>query len=176
MAPASVSNDYDDGFSTYTEYIKALAQGDPQFSWLASFFSYRPLKPVSTAEISIVDIENGTLKDTPFLLDELAVSPPCGSTRLVILSYDEAWGIERDIHDGLAMTLNLPPYFLWQHFAYENNANEPSAPKDQETRDEIPSPPRGPGSLSLEVGWTQFLHMSGMVVPPQSTAEGTVSK
>ena len=127
MAPAYASNADNDGFS-YTEYIKVLAKGDPQFSWLARFFSYRPQNPVSTTELSIVEIENETLVNKSFSLDELAVSPPPGTTRLLILSYDEAWGIKRDILDGFAMALNLEPYFLWQHFAYEDNAGELKCP------------------------------------------------
>ena len=90
MASAHASNAPEDGFPTYGEYVEALAKVDPQFSWLARFFSHRPQSPASTTEISIVDSEEGILKNQHFSLNELGQSPPSGSTRLVILSYDEA--------------------------------------------------------------------------------------
>lgn len=162
-----------DGFASYNAYVQALSRQFPDFEWLARFFSHRPQVLESKTRVTILDSEDGILKTRRFSLDTLAVPPRPGTTRLVILSYQEVWSIERYLLDAVAMALNLPPYFLSQHLQYEYNTKEKSAPLDPDATNSVLPLPRGPGSLSLEVGLSEITHLSGMIAPWKGKPRGT---
>jgi len=59
---------------------------------------------------------------------------------------EEAWSLDRELLDKVALALNWSPYFLLQHLEYQGHRSESSFP------DPLECP--HPMNLSLEVGWT----------------------
>ena len=178
MTSSNDSGAFFGDFPSYAGYIHALARINPKFEWLSRFFAHIPPVSTFTDEVSIMTSENGTLTDEVFSEDLLLSSPKPGTTRLVIISYEEIWTIDRDNLDRVAMALNVPPYFLMQHFDYEDNEKESNGPLDcgdwyeHKTRMPLPSSQ----TLSLELGVSRYLHLSGMLVCSSSTHTGAICK
>lgn len=106
MASSNDSEASSGDFPSYARYIHALAKINPKFEWLSRFFAYTPPVSTLTGEVSIMTSENGTLTDEVFSEDLLLSGPKPGTTRLVIISYEEIWTIDRDVLDRVAMALN----------------------------------------------------------------------
>ncbi|KAI9875290.1 MAG: hypothetical protein M1830_008655 [Pleopsidium flavum] len=159
---------------TYAAYVDALARVDSNFEWLARFFS-RSQQGVSTGEqLNILESNNDTLEDHACSLDELESPPRPGSTRIVVLSYNEAWSLDREVLDKVALSLNLPPFFLWQHLQYDGHQGEAAYPKDLSDPSHNKPFPAASEVLSLEIGWTPYFHMSGMIASPATPLTGAV--
>lgn len=112
----------------YTTFINAVARVDPNFEWLASFFSHHQQRSSSGGRLKILESSRDIVKDNACSLDNLHIPPKAGSTRIVILSYGEAWSLNRQLLDKVAFALNLSPYFLWQHLEYHGHHGETSFP------------------------------------------------
>jgi hypothetical protein len=163
------TSSFDKGFSQYAAYVHALAQVNPQFLWLSAFFSDDSPQYNPDTRIEVVESENGKLLDRPFSPDILLKGPRPGTTRLVIFSYREILELDREMLGGISMALNLPPYFLWRHFDYANHHRfERTSP------DLAPIPLIPTEAPSIEIGYTSFLHLSGMLVCPGSADTGAV--
>lgn len=175
MAGSSISEGRTESWSSYTAFVAALARIDAHFEWLRVFLGHAPPEGSYGGRLIVLQSENGQLKEHTSAIDDLNHPPDFGSTRLIILSYEEAWSINRELLDHVALSLNLPPFFLLQHFLYwdKSEAAFPGYPRNYE--DGLPSIAASE-TLSLEIGWTRFLHMSAMIVKAASGSESTISE
>jgi len=158
----------------YTIFINAVARVDPDFEWLARFLSQHQQRRFSGGQLNILESHGDTIKDNACSLDDLDIPPKVDSTRIVVLSYEEVWSLNRELLDKVALALNLSPYFLWQHLEYQGHNSESAFP------DPLGGPyymrPSAAASeiLSLEIGWTPYFHMSAMIASPKTSSTGSV--
>ena len=163
-------------WTTYTDYVKTLARADPSFAWLAYFFSQTPLSSNSGGQLNVLESHNDTLKEYACPLEDLGISPKAGTTRIVVFSYEEAWGIRREVLDQVALALNLPPYFLWQHLEYPGHPGENAFPGSPGVPHYTRPSAAASEVMSLEIGWTSFFHMSAMIASPATISMGSVGR
>ena len=161
---------------TYTSFVNALARVDSNFQWLSHFFSRNRQGDSLGGNLNIIESSTSNIKDHACSLDDLQTPPKLGNTRIVVLSYEESWALDRKVLDKIAISLNLPPFFLWHHLEYEGNRSEKAFPED--LRGWSNSRPYSAASKvkSLEIGWTPFFHMSGMVASPATASAGATCK
>lgn len=161
---------------TYSAYVDALARVDDNFEWLSRYFAEHRQGDPKGGHLNILETIDGNIKDHVCSLDELGSPPRPGNTRIVVLSYDQVWSIDREVLDKIAMTLNLPPYFLWQHLSYEGNHCEDAWPENVWDR----SPSRYGAATSkvqsIEIGLIPFFHMSGMIASSATPFAGAIGK
>lgn len=160
-------------FDSYAEFVESLALRQPQYEWLSRFFSHVPTNLGHKTNIFVADSEDGRLLQKVIQPELLQECPPSVKTRLILIDYEEAWSIDRDILDGVSFALDLPPYYLWQHFDHKSVEFETSAPRDGRqcfTRVRIP-----PSQMfSLEVGDNNFMHLSFLQLPPSAARSASV--
>ena len=149
---------------------------DSSFQWLSRFFSRNRQGNSSEGHLNILECSDDTIKDHACSLDELKDSPGPGSTRIVVFSYRQAWALDREVLDKIAIALNLPPFFLWQHLEYDGNRREGPCPEDLKHLSDGRPYHAASKMLSLEIGWTPFFHMSGMIASPATPSAGAVGK
>ena len=126
--------------------------------------------------MNVLETNADVLEDHVCSLDELEFPPERGTTRIVVFSYEEVWSCDREVLDKVALTLNLPPFFLLQHLQYWGHQNEESFPQDLRVLSDD-RPHRATSEvLSLEIGWTPLLHMFGMIASPATPSTGPVGK
>lgn len=97
-------------WANYTAFVKTLARVDISFEWLAFFFSQRGQS--LGGKLNMLESHRDILKEHACSLDDLGIPPKPENTRIVVFSYEEAWGLDRELLDKVALALNLPPYFL----------------------------------------------------------------
>lgn len=163
-------------WATYAAYVDSLARVDPNFEWLARFFSRRQQGQSKGVQLNILESNNDILKDHACSLDKLDSAPGPGHTRIVVLSYVEAWSLDREILDKVALSLNLPPFFLWQHLQYKGLRSETTFPEDLRSHNYSRPSLAASEVTSLEIGWTALFHMSGMIASPGTPSRGSTSK
>ncbi|CAD6572448.1 MAG: hypothetical protein ASARMPRED_005339 [Alectoria sarmentosa] len=173
MAGSSVSEGRTESWSSYTAFLAALARVDAHFEWLRVFLGHAPPQGSYGGRLIVLQSENGQLTEHTSAIEDLNHPPHFGSTRLIILSYEEVWSINRELLDHVTLSLNLPPFLFLQHFLYwdKSEAAFPGYPRDYE--DGIP-PIAVSETSSLEIGWARLLHMSAMIVKAASGTEGTI--
>lgn len=118
MPDSSISAGRPQSWSSYTAFVTALTRVDANFEWLRLFLSHTPAEGSSGGRLIVLQSENGQLKEHTGAIDNLSLPPDFGSTRLIILSYEEVWSIDRELLDHVALSLDVPPFFLLQHFLY----------------------------------------------------------
>ena len=110
------------------------------------------------------------------MLDELESPPRPGNTRFVVLSYNESWSLDREVLDKIALSLNLPPFFLWQYFQYWGYHTEETFPKDLRYPNNDRPISVASEVLSFEIGHSPIFHMSGIMASPATPSAGATSK
>ncbi|KFY53508.1 hypothetical protein V496_07529 [Pseudogymnoascus sp. VKM F-4515 (FW-2607)] len=94
----------------------------------------------------------------------------CAPTPELYIYYEEAWSINRDLLDEIAFELNLPPYFLWQHFDHSELELESTYPGQNRLDMGWTRPYVEPSRLSsFEVGYFGFQHLSAILVSPTTS-------
>ena len=158
----------------YASYVNALSQVDTDYEWLAKFFSHNQQSHPSEGHLNILESHEDIIEDYACSLDDLHTPPRAGVTRIVILSYKEIWALDRKVLDKVALTLNLSPYFLWQHLEYRGHHKESAFPGAWEGSMYMLPSAAASEVHSLEIGSTQFLHMSAMIAFPATSSTGPV--
>ena len=164
----------DTSWPDYTTFVNAVARVNPEFKWLARFFSHRPQSEPAGGQLNILESHGDTIEANACSLDDLNVPPKVGNTRIVVLSYGEVWSLNRELLDRVALALNLPPYYLWQHLEYNSHDREDVFPVGLEGPHYTRPSAAASEVLSLEIGWTPYLHMSGTIASPQTSTTGSV--
>ena len=159
---------------SYTAFVNALAQVDSGYEWLAAFFSQTSQGRAPGGQCKILESHGDVVERTVKSLDHLNISPPASTTRIVVLSYKEAWSLDRKLLDRVAMALNLSPYFLWQHLEYPNNYSENACADDVRASGRTRPSAAASDTMSLEVGWTSLFHMSAIIASPRTKSTGPV--
>ena len=160
----------------YTTFVNALARDDSAYEWLAAFFADVRRGAAAVGQLNILESREDTLEHSAESLDRLHIPPPRGTTRIVVLSYTEVWSLDRTLLKKIAMNLNLSPYFLRQHLEYQYNHSEATCPDTIGASAYTRSPVASLDTLSLEVGWTPFFHLSAVMAAPQTRTAGPISK
>ena len=161
-------------WSNYTTFVHAVAQVDPNFEWLDRFLSHHQQGRFLGGQLNIFESCGDTIKDNACSLEDLNLPPKADTTRIVVLSYDEAWSLNRELLDKVALALDLSPYFLWQHLEYPNHHAENAFPGPLGGPHHTRSSAVASETLSLEIGWTPFLHMSAMIASSKTSSTGSV--
>ena len=159
---------------SYTTFVNALTRVDPDFEWLKRFFSQQQQGRSSDGHLNILESHGDTIKDNACSLDDLSLPPEAGSTRIVVLSYGEVWSLNRELLDKVALALNLSPYFLWQHLEYFGHHSESACPDLPKGYDYMKPSAAASETLSLEIGWSPFFHMSAMIASFKTSSTGSV--
>jgi len=124
-----------------------------------------------------MDSENGQMIEKTIPLHSLQVCPSTVKTRIVYIYYGDAWSINRDLLDEIALELNLPPYFLWQHFDHSELELESTYPgQDRLDMGQTRSYVASSQLLSFEVGYFGFLHLSAILLSPTTTKPTLIGK
>ena len=160
----------------YASFVKAVARVDREFQWLDLFFSHGLPKHLSGGQLDIIECHGDVIGSSTCSLDDLHLPPKAGSTRIIVLSYDEVWSLDRELLDKVAFALNLPPYFLLQHLEYNGNDCEDFFPPSVRDGGNARNRPAAAASqtMSLELGRTDYFHMSAMIVSPSTSSSGSV--
>ncbi|KFY76056.1 hypothetical protein V498_09774 [Pseudogymnoascus sp. VKM F-4517 (FW-2822)] len=157
-------------FSNYREYVQILEKLKPEFKWLAHFLCAPTPERASPTNILILDSENGKITERVIPLGSLRECSSNVKTRIVYIYYEEAWSINRDLLDEIAFELNLPPYFLWQHFDHSELELESTYPGQNRLDMGWTRPYVEPSRLSsFEVGYFGFQHLSAILVSPTTS-------
>ncbi|KAL8720338.1 MAG: hypothetical protein Q9181_007925 [Wetmoreana brouardii] len=141
----------------YKTFVQELAKVDSNFEWLAKFFSDTPLEPAG--DLNILESHDDIVEDHTCSIDDLHIPPNAGTTRIVVLFYEQRWKLDRVMVGKVAFALNLPPYFLLQHLDYGNITRPPVAASEVQ---------------SLELSWGKSGHLSAMIAPPATASTGSV--
>lgn len=151
----------------YTTFVKALAQVDHSYTWLAGFFSVNPDWQTAEGSLNILEINEDGIKDQACSLDGLHTPPIAGNTRIVVLSYYEVDNLNRELLDRVALSLNLPPGFLCRNLLPLGSFVQDVSRNLDRIMNE-----RAPVFPSLDIGFMHELHLSAMVVSPASAFAG----
>jgi hypothetical protein len=103
-------------YTSYADFVIHLSKRCPQYEFLSHFFSHNPTSSKNRMNLWIADSEHGELEEKIVQLDLVHNVPSSVKTRLVLIEYTESWNIDRSILDRICLNLDVPPYFLWQHF------------------------------------------------------------
>jgi hypothetical protein len=114
-------------FKSCREYLSFLHSHDSNFKWLQNFFTYVPSEITSHAVI--IDSVGGKLFQPLVTKGLLRSRPKRVSTRIIVLSYDDIWTLDRDTLDDICYGLDLDPIFLWRHF--DDDFSHLESPVDQ---------------------------------------------
>lgn len=164
-------------FSSYTDFVQLLASQQPQYKWLLDFLIHATDGLGQNTKLFVADSENGCLVQKSIQPELLGQCPSSVKTRLVLIHYEEVWSIDRGLVDRVSLALNVPPYFLWQHFEHSSHNCERSAPNyrpiDLGLRRHIISPSQ---MFSLEIGDNGLLHMSSLLLMPSAACPVSIGQ
>lgn len=124
--------------------------------------------------MNILESHGDTIKNNVCSLDGLNLTLKAGSTRIVVLSYGEAWSLNRELLDKVALALDLSPYSLWQHLEYQGHHSESAFPDPLGGSYYMRPSAVASETLSLEIGWTPFFHMSAIIASSKTSSTGSV--
>ncbi len=127
----SSSREFNPPFASYTEFVELLARRQPQYAWLSYFFSHIPDDQGHHTNMFVVDSEDRHLIQKSIAPEQLQQCSSSVQTRLVLIDYKDTWTIGRGLLDWVSFVLDLPPYYLWQHFDYKHNDLECSNPNSE---------------------------------------------
>ena len=168
------SAQFESSWPNYRTFVNAVARVDPNFEWLDNFFSQHQQRRSLEGQLNILESDGETIKENACSLDDLNLPPKAGATRIVVLSYKEVWTLDRELLDKLALALNMPPYFLWQHLEYQGNGTESAFPGPVKISSHGGYPAAASETLSLEIGLTPSRHMSAMIASCKTSSTGSV--
>ena len=106
-------------YTTYADFVIQLSKRRPQYKFLSQFFSHRPTSSEKETTLWIIDSEHGGLEEKNVQLGLVHSVSASVKTRLVLIEYSKSWTIDRSILDRICLSLDVPPYFLWQHFDHD---------------------------------------------------------
>ncbi|KAL9586733.1 MAG: hypothetical protein Q9203_003757 [Teloschistes exilis] len=156
-----------ENWPNYATFVKALAPIDRNLQWLADFIS-QDAGPTSEGSLHVLEYDEDGIKDQAYSFDKLHSPPAAGSTRIVLLSHSNTWNLDRELLDRVALSLNLPPYFVSQHLHRTRYFQEHPSPHDPDnSTTKLPS-----ASPWLEMWFMISLHLSAMVTFPASASAG----
>lgn len=89
-------------FATYTQYIGFLVQRQPQLEWLHRLLCRPAAQDPSRTNVFIADSENGQLTEKATPLHAVRHRPMSAKTRVIVVRYEFAWGIDREVIDEVA--------------------------------------------------------------------------
>ncbi len=123
-------------FKSYLEYVTQLVKIEPQFEWLYQFLSKEGAQASETVLILADSIDNRLLvrnfsSDPSGFQKEVQYRPASVQTRIVLVSYEQTWSINRDVVDKVGLAFNVDPTFLWEHFDHPAAERDKLAPIDK---------------------------------------------
>lgn len=120
----------------------------------------------SEGSLHVLECDEDGIKDQACSFDKFHSPPAAGSTRIVLLSHSNAWNLDRELLDRVALSLNLPPCFVSQHLYRTSYSEERPLHYDPDNfTAQLPS-----ASPWLEMGFMISLHLSAMVSSPASAS------
>lgn len=173
MATSGLATDYSPPFTTYRQYISTLASRHPAFQFLHRFLAYPSPSPIWTS-LRIADTTCTSITETMVPLPSIRHCAPEVKTRIVMVSYDKSWNINREVLDSLAFELDLSPCFVWQHLDYPfiDVENDKEMHPDRAELGPRPMYPPASWTGSLEIGRSSgSVHLSAVVCPPSSDSK-----
>lgn len=164
-------------YLTYQEYLAELKDINPAFEWLHQFFQHTPAVPNSRA--LLVDIIENTLVQKGVNRETLLSRPRHLQLRLVLLCFEEIWGLDRNCLDDICWALDLNPFEIWAIFDHDYSHSEnPFDVSMLDTR-ETPSP-RGVLSQTLSMNFScdQYVlnRLSSLLIPALSHGDVPTGK
>jgi len=128
-------------FHSYAEYVYQLSNVQPEYQWLSSFLSTQRGCPSETV-VTIVDSIEGRLYEQvlrgaskPEIVDALLTRSESTATRLVVVTYLQAWSIDRVVVNAIGETFDIDPVFFWQTFDHYYAKNDRLCPFEMRNRD-----------------------------------------
>lgn len=131
--PPSLVRQYD----SYMQFINDCVPIWSEYEWLQRFLAY-PSPDISETQVTIFDAveekleERGQFSSRTQDFDQILTSGlGTGSFRLIIVTYNQVWRVDRAIIDKLGLQFDVDPSFFRRHFFYYFNYIE-DAFKDDE--------------------------------------------
>jgi hypothetical protein len=128
-------------FHSYEEYLYELSKIQPEYRWLSSFISTQRGCPSETV-VTILDSIEGHLYEQVLrglsksgIVDALLTRSESTVTRLVIITYLQAWSIDRVVVEAIGETYGIDPVFFWQTFDHYYAKNDRLCPFEMRNRD-----------------------------------------
>ena len=110
-------------YASYLEFVDACSQVRPEYRWLQTFLRRQDEAPET--QTTIFDVTGGSVTEHgPFSTAstdfcQLLVSrSPDIKTRLIVVTYNNSWAVDRPLLDLLGLHFNIDPNFLRRHFYY----------------------------------------------------------
>ncbi|KAL9601480.1 MAG: hypothetical protein Q9179_002849 [Wetmoreana sp. 5 TL-2023] len=148
----------------YATFVKELAKVDSNFKRLADFFSENLPREDLEGDLKILESHDDVIEDQTRSIDDLRIPPKAGTTRIVVLSYEMEWCLDRVMLDKVAFALNLPPFFLLQHLD-ESGLKDSQKSRPLVAASEV---------QSIELSWGFLTQLSTMIASPATPLTGPV--
>jgi len=121
-------------FQTYADYIAKLKTRELQYDWLHDFFKGPGPTPSLTTVYVVDRLAHGMrvfgTRDATGLATLLNPRPDVSDVRarVIIMSYESTWTIDRPMLDFIAMKYQLSALHLFQHLYHEGSCAEADLP------------------------------------------------